>query len=81
MSSADTGETRARVAARRAWPLRLVALGSAEQGSLDRSTTPEERLEMVWTLTLEAWALSRRPVPSYTRASSPLRLCRRDPPA
>jgi hypothetical protein len=80
MSSADAGEIRSRTASRRAWPVRLVALGSAPRSYLDRSTTPEERLGMVWTLTLEAWALSRRPMPSYTRASTPLRLRWRNPP-
>jgi hypothetical protein len=30
---------------------------------------------MVWTLTLEAWALSGRSIPAYLRAASPVRLC------
>jgi hypothetical protein len=78
MSSGDAPGTSSRAATRRTWPVRLVALGSAPRDRLDGSTTPEERLAMVWTLTLEAWALSGRPMPEYPRAASPVRLCQLD---
>lgn len=74
MSSGDAPGTPSRAAARRAWPVRLVALGSEPPNRLDRSTTPEERLAMVWTMTVEAWQLSGRPMPAYPRAATPVRL-------
>jgi hypothetical protein len=79
MSSGDAAGTPSRAASRRTWPVRLVALGSEEPGDhLDQSTTPEERLALVWTLTLEAWTLSGRPMPTYPRTAAPVRLCRLD---
>jgi hypothetical protein len=78
MPSRDAREASSRAAARRAWPVRLVALGAEAHASLDRSTSPEERLAMVWTLTVEAWALSGRPMPAYSRATTPVQLGRPD---
>ena len=78
MSSGDGPGPPSRAAARRAWPVRLVALGAEPPDRLDRSTTPEERLAMVWTLTVETWALSGQPMPAYSRSATPLRLCRLD---
>jgi hypothetical protein len=78
MSSGDVPETPSRAASRRTWPVRLVALGAEPREGLDRSTTPEERLAMVWPLTVEAWALSGQPMPAYPRAATPIRLCRLD---
>jgi hypothetical protein len=75
MSSGNARGAPSRAASRRSWPVRLVALGSEPRNQLDRSTTAEERLAMVWTLTLEAWALSGRSIPAYPRAASPVRLC------
>jgi hypothetical protein len=75
MSSGDVPETPSRAASRRTWPVRLVALGAEPREGLDRSTTPEERLAMVWSLTVEAWALSGQPMPAYPRAETPVRLC------
>jgi hypothetical protein len=75
MSSGNARGAPSRAASRRAWPVRLVALGAEPRDHLERSTTPEERLAMVWTLTLEAWTLSGRPIPAYLRAASPVRLC------
>jgi hypothetical protein len=39
--------------------------------------TPSERVAMVERLTMEAWAMSGRPLPSYARAEAPGRLVRR----
>ena len=75
MSSGDAPGTPARAASRRTWPVRLVALGAEPRDDLSRSTTPEERLEMVWSLTVDAWALCGRPMPAYPRAETPVRLC------
>jgi hypothetical protein len=74
MSSGDGPGTPPRVTARQAWPVRLVALGSEPVDHVDRRTTPEERLAMVWTLTVEAWSLSGRPIPAYSRIATPMQL-------
>jgi hypothetical protein len=39
--------------------------------------TPSERVAMVWGLTLDAWAMSGRPLPDYPRDASPGRIVRR----
>jgi hypothetical protein len=78
MSSDEAQGARSRAAARRRWPVRVVALGAEPGIPLDQSTTPEERLAMVWTLTVEAWAISGRPMPAYPRTATPLRLRRLD---
>jgi hypothetical protein len=58
--------------------VRLVALGAEPRDDLNRFTTPEERLAMVWALTVEAWALGGRPMPAYPRTAAPVRLRRLD---
>lgn len=78
MARGDAPGTPPRAASRRSWPVRLVALGTEPQDHLDRSTTPEERLAMVWTLTVEAWTLAGRPMPAYPRTATPVRLYRLD---
>jgi hypothetical protein len=78
MSSGDAPGPPSRAASRRTWPVRFVALGAEPRDHLDRSTTPEERVTLVWTLTIEAWALSGRPMPRYPRAATPIRLCHLD---
>jgi hypothetical protein len=74
MASGDSPGTASRAASRRTWPVRVVALRAEGRDHLDRSTTPEERLAMVWTLTVEAWALAGRPMPTYPRVATPVRL-------
>ena len=39
--------------------------------------TPQERLEMLADISKRAWALSGRPVPTWTRAEIPGRVIRR----
>jgi hypothetical protein len=59
--------------ARRAlWPVQLRTL--REQGSDDvfACLTPAERIVAVAQLTTEAWALTGRSVPAYTRAETPI---------
>ena len=58
---------------RLSWPIRKFQLGHEPGPDLSASTTPEQRLEMVWPLTLEAWALARRPIPNYSRSETPVR--------
>jgi hypothetical protein len=78
MSSGEDQGTLSRAASRRTWPVRLVGLGTEPRAHIPRLTTPEERLAMVWTLTVEGWALADRPMPAYLRRATPVRLCRPD---
>ncbi len=63
--------------ARRWWPVRKFRLGSEPSDDLSDSTTAERRLEMMWPMALEAWSLSGRPLPAYTRSETPVRVLRR----
>lgn len=56
---------------REAWPVRVYRLGQEPGDGLSESTTPEQRLQMVWELTKRMWELSGRPHPSYSRTSMP----------
>lgn len=51
---------------------RVVPLTSPEAGDSRMGGTAEERLAAVAELTVEAWRLSGRPLPSYTRAAMPV---------
>ena len=44
-------------------------------------TTPEQRLELLAEASHTGWALTGRPLPSYTRAEMPVRVFRRPPAA
>jgi len=59
---------------RGSWPVRVYRLGAEPRDDLRASTTPEVRLEMMWPLAAEAWALTGRPVPSYPRSETPVSL-------
>lgn len=67
----DASEARrARAAARASTPVVRVPLAqedSPDVASLDAST----RVAMVWSITLDAWAASGRPMPDYDRANAP----------
>ena len=76
MSEANSGSKASRRAARKSWPVRKYRLGSEPGDDLSETTTPRERLEMMWPLALEAWALTGQPLPDYTRASTPVRIIR-----
>lgn len=65
----------ARAAARARWPVRIVPLG-AETSDLSEVTTAEERVAMVWELTLRAWELGGTPIPDYRRKETPIALRR-----
>jgi hypothetical protein len=61
-----------RAAARRAnWTF---TRGHAPAVPLD--STPGERLAMVWALTVDAWAMSGKPFPTYSRAETPCSMVR-----
>lgn len=51
---------------------RVVPLSSREAGDARMGGTIEERVAAVAELTAEAWRLSGRPFPSYTRAMMPV---------
>jgi hypothetical protein len=65
-----------RAAARAGWPIRRFALGTEPGPDLSDTTTAEERIGMVWQLTLDAWAMSGQPLPDYPRHKSPGRVFR-----
>jgi len=62
--------------------VRRYRLGEEPGDDLSLTTTAEERLEMVETLSVEAWALTGKPFPSYARHEMPvvLRPLRRNEP-
>ena len=75
MTSAE--EAARRAAARACWPgLKTTLSEAAGAEDLSASTTPEQRLAMMWELTLGAWALTGLPLPDYTRPTMPGRLVR-----
>lgn len=60
------------MAKRREVTARIVPLASAEAGESRVGGTPAERLALVAELSKQAWALTGRPLPSYTRATIPI---------
>ena len=52
--------------------IRVVPLSSPEAGDPRTGGTLVERLAAVTALTAEAWRLSGRPLPRYTRATMPI---------
>ncbi len=69
-------DAEARAKARAKWPVRRHALGEEPPDDLRDSTTAEERLAMVWQLTVEAWSLTGRPLPDLPRSEWPVRIRR-----
>jgi hypothetical protein len=62
--------------ARRAdWPVRVVPLGADSPDALD--TTPEQRIEMMWELAVQAYGVAGIPIPDYDRANTPSCVVRR----
>lgn len=75
MTKASDGSAE-RAAARGSWPVRKYRLGAEPSDDLSASTTPEERLAMMWPLALEAWRMTGRPLPVYARHETPVRCVR-----
>lgn len=65
---------RERAAARAGWPVHVGRIDDTEDDDLSSTTTLDERVAMVWRLTLDAWASSGRPLPSYSRSEAPGRV-------
>lgn len=57
---------------RRSWPVRVYRLGEEPRDDLSGSTSAEQRLAMVWELTLDAWALAGLPISTYARHETPV---------
>lgn len=71
-----------RRAARRYWPgAKLTLKASEASANAPPASTPSERVAMVWQLTLDAWAMSGAPLPTYTRAAMPGFMSRGSGPA
>ena len=68
-----TERDESRAAARRSWPVRQYPLGSEPDADLAGSTTPGQRLAMMWQLALDAWTLTGEPFPDYPRDRTPVR--------
>jgi hypothetical protein len=68
----DGEQSRKESGDRGSWPVAVYRLGHEPGDDLSASTTPEARLAMVWTLTLEAWSLSGRDLPEYPRSETPV---------
>jgi hypothetical protein len=64
-----------RAAARARWPLVKVRLDQEAAPSVS-DASPEQRVAMVWALTLDAWAIRGEPIPDYPRALAPGRILR-----
>lgn len=77
MNDQEEMERAARAAARRAWPVRKFRLGEEPSEDLSATTSAKERLEMMWPLAVDAWALAGRKIPDYPREETPARLLRR----
>ena len=57
-------------------PVRIVPLSSDEAEDAYVEGTVDERLALLTRLSRRAWAASGRPVPSYTRATTPVVITR-----
>ena len=79
MMPPSDGKAEARREARRRWPLAAFRLGEEPSDDLSDRSTPEERITMMWTLAVDAWTVSGRKFPLYTRDQMPGRLIQRTP--
>lgn len=70
-------EREARRRQRAGWQIRRVSLEDERAPDVS-ALSPNERVAMVWRLTLDAWAISNRPMPTYSREEAPGRVLRRD---
>ena len=70
----------ARAAARHSLPIRVFRLGAEPSDDLSGSTTPAQRLAMMWPLALEAWSVAGRQLPRYAREEIPVRVIRTPSP-
>ena len=76
--TADEREREERRRQRRSWPIRRYPLGEEPPDDLLDVTTASERFAMVWQLTVRAWRLAGRDIPTYERSEAPGRLIKAD---
>ena len=75
--SKSEGEAReARRLARQDWQMKRYDLGHEPSDDLSKTTSPQERLAMVWPLTKLSWRLAGRQIPDYARCDVPGRVVR-----
>jgi hypothetical protein len=72
----DETDTAKRAKQRHDWPLRAYPLGGEPGEDLSATTTARDRIAMMWPLAVEAWCLTGRPMPEYTRDTMPVRVLR-----
>lgn len=60
-----------RAAARANWPIRRVTLAEEGTDTGVSLLSGDERLAMMWTLAVDAWASTGRPWPDYDRRHAP----------
>ncbi len=77
MDDREEKERRDRAEARKFWPVRKFRLGEEPDENLSATTTAQERLRMMWPLTVDAWSLAGREIPDYPREKTPVRVIRR----
>ena len=78
MSTRDTAADDRR-RARASWPVKVFRLGEEPSDDLSDSTTPEERIAMMWAIAVDAWTSCGRALPEYTRDQMPGRIIRHAP--
>ena len=61
---------------RERWPGKVYRLGDEPSDDLSRSTSPEERLAMMWELAEAGWIWAGRSFPVYDRVRMPGRVLR-----
>ncbi|MEM9557927.1 MAG: hypothetical protein AAGC60_26955 [Acidobacteriota bacterium] len=71
----DSSTTR-RDRARAGWAVLTFRIGDEPSENLSATTTAEERLAMVWPLTVEAWTLAGRSLERLPRSQWPGRILR-----
>ena len=69
-------DARTRAERRAQWPIARNALGQEPAEDLRATTSPSQRLEMMWQLAIDAWAMSGRALPNYARHEMPGRVYR-----
>ncbi len=77
MSEQDSAANRRRDA-RREWRVVKLAMSASSEPPVDMS--PETELASMWQLALDAWAMTGRPLPAYSRAETPVKRLRMDAP-
>ena len=58
--------------------MKVYRLGEEPSNDLSESTSPEERLTMMWELAERGWVLAGRSFPDYDRENIPGQVLRKD---